>query len=89
MYSSAVTTVSPTYASEILDGGAAGWMRGTLGRSEIRSKFNGVLNGIDVDDWAPQHDRILPTNFCGEDPEGKKTCKKYVQQVKLKNIISL
>ena len=38
VYSNAVTTVSPTYAREILQGGAAGWMRTTLARPEISAK---------------------------------------------------
>ena len=39
VYSNAVTTVSPTYAREALDGGAAGWLRSTLARPEVRAKF--------------------------------------------------
>lgn len=38
VYSNAVTTVSPTYANEVLNGGAAGWLRSTLLRPEIKSK---------------------------------------------------
>lgn len=38
VYSNAVTTVSPTYANEVLTGGAAGWLRSTLLRPEIKSK---------------------------------------------------
>ncbi len=34
-----VTTVSPTYASEALTGGAAGWLTATLAKPEVRSKF--------------------------------------------------
>ena len=45
IYANCVTTVSPTYAREVLDGGAAGWLRGVLGRAEIRSKIHGILNG--------------------------------------------
>lgn len=56
-------------------------MIGTLGKSEIRSKFKGVLNGIDVDDWSPSRDQILPANFSAENPEGKKFCKEYLQKV--------
>ena len=39
VYSNAVTTVSPTYAREALEGGAAGWLRATLARSDVRAKF--------------------------------------------------
>jgi hypothetical protein len=38
VYSNAVTTVSPTYANEVLNGGAAGWLRSTLMRPEVKSK---------------------------------------------------
>ncbi|EFJ39907.1 hypothetical protein VOLCADRAFT_108446 [Volvox carteri f. nagariensis] len=34
VYSNAVTTVSPTYALEVLNGGAAGWLRSTFARPE-------------------------------------------------------
>ena len=39
IYSNAVTTVSPTYAKEALEGGAAGWLRSTLAKPEVRGKF--------------------------------------------------
>ena len=39
IYSNAVTTVSPTYARESLEGGAAGWLRATLAKPEVRAKF--------------------------------------------------
>jgi starch synthase len=39
IFSNAVTTVSPTYAREALEGGAAGWLRATLAKPEVRSKF--------------------------------------------------
>lgn len=38
VYSNAVTTVSPTYANEVLNGGAAGWLRSTLLRPEVKNK---------------------------------------------------
>lgn len=39
MFSNATTTVSPTYASEAVDGGAAGWLKSTIARPDIRAKF--------------------------------------------------
>jgi glycogen synthase len=45
VYASAVTTVSPTYARETLEGGAAGWLRSTLARPDVMNKYFGVLNG--------------------------------------------
>eukprot|EP00803_Ostreobium_quekettii_P003798 evm.model.scf_1142EXC.6 EVM.evm.TU.scf_1142EXC.6 scf_1142EXC:41238-47548(-) len=79
-YSNVVTTVSPTYADELLNGGAAGWLRGIFGRSDVRSKFHGVLNGIDVDSWNPETDPVLPRSFGPLAPEGKAICKEYLQK---------
>ena len=39
VYSNAVTTVSPTYAREAVDGGAAGWLKSTLARPDVQAKF--------------------------------------------------
>lgn len=54
MYSNAVTTVSPTYAREALEGGAAGWLRSTLDRPEVRAKFR-VRTG---------HSSLFGLEFC-------------------------
>ena len=81
VYSNAVTTVSPSYASEALGGGAAGWLRGTLARPEVAAKFSGVLNGIDEDLWDPATDPSLPVNYDARTlREGKKVCKEFVQR---------
>ena len=81
VYSNAVTTVSPSYASEALGGGAAGWLRGTLARPDVATKFSGVLNGIDEDLWDPATDPSLPVNYDARTlREGKKICKEFVQR---------
>ncbi|KXZ52394.1 hypothetical protein GPECTOR_9g438 [Gonium pectorale] len=80
VYSNAVTTVSPTYAQEVLDGGAAGWLRSTFARPELRSKFHGILNGIDYSEWDPASDPLLPANFDAERPAGKAACKEFLQR---------
>jgi glycogen synthase len=81
VYSNAVTTVSPSYASEALGGGAAGWLRGTLARPDVAAKFSGVLNGIDEDLWDPATDPSLPVNYDARTlREGKKICKEFVQR---------
>jgi len=70
-YSDFVTTVSPTYANEVLtpEGGKG---LETVLRSQIH-KFQGVLNGIDYSYWNPELDRYLPTHFSSREvPESKK-----------------
>lgn len=80
VYSSIVTTVSPTYATETLTGGAAGWLRSTLARPEIAGKYWGVLNGIDTEMWDPSADPLLPACYSSAMPQGKALCKRYLQQ---------
>uniref|UniRef100_A0A383VX60 Starch synthase, chloroplastic/amyloplastic n=2 Tax=Tetradesmus obliquus TaxID=3088 RepID=A0A383VX60_TETOB len=80
VYSNAVTTVSPTYAKEVLSGMQAGWLRSTLMRPEVNSKVRGILNGIDVEEWDPARDELLPANFSAQFPDGKALCKKYLQR---------
>ncbi|KAF8055587.1 SS4 [Scenedesmus sp. PABB004] len=80
VYSNAVTTVSPTYANEVLNGGQAGWLRSTLTRPEVKAKVRGILNGIDVEEWDPARDGLLAANFTAQFPDGKAVCKKFLQR---------
>ncbi len=80
IYSSAVTTVSPTYAKETLTGGGAGFLQSTLARPEVASKYVGILNGIDSLTWNPATDPFLPACFSSRVPEGKALCKAYLQR---------
>jgi starch synthase len=61
VYSNSVTTVSPSYADEVLYGDASSG----LGRiiKEHQDKFSGVLNGVDYDVWNPEVDPFLPTGY--------------------------
>ncbi len=80
IYSSAVTTVSPTYAMETLTGGSAGFLQSTLAKPEVAAKYMGILNGIDTDVWNPATDPYLPACFSSHIPEGKAMCKAYLQR---------
>lgn len=80
IYSSAVTTVSPTYAQETLTGGSAGFLQSTLAKPEVAAKYMGILNGIDTDVWNPATDPYLPACFSSHVPEGKALCKAYLQR---------
>jgi len=79
-YSNWVTTVSPSYADEAVNGGAAGWLREHFNTPAVRNKFSGVLNGIDTEEWDPTTDSMLPATFSAELPGGKALCKRYLQQ---------
>lgn len=73
-----VSTVSPTYATEILDPWFAHGMNDML---EARKwKLSGILNGIDVDGYNPETDKNLVVNYTREDRSGKVACKAALQE---------
>ena len=65
----ALTTVSPTYAREILTPAFG------CGLEDLLKKHKpiGILNGIDTDYWNPATDPLLPHRYTA--PEGKRLCK--------------
>ena len=74
----AVTTVSPTYAQEIMDPWYAYGLDSIL--NERRWKLHGILNGIDTVANDPAADPALPAHFSAEDQAGKAVCKAQLQQ---------
>lgn len=73
-----VTTVSPTYAQEILDSWFAYGLEGIL---NTRSwKLSGILNGIDNVHYDPENDATLAAPFSAEDPAGKAENKRALQE---------
>ncbi len=74
----AVTTVSPSYAKEILD---PYYSHGLDNILRMRSwKIHGILNGIDTVSNDPGSDKNLPVNFSADNIEGKAQCKAYLQK---------
>ncbi len=72
-----ITTVSPSYAQEILTSELGYGLEGIL---QMRNgQLRGIQNGIDIIDWDPQHDDHLPTAYSAKDPSGKKLCKQFLQ----------
>jgi len=74
----ALTTVSPTYAREILtpEGGAD--LDSIL--REREGDLTGILNGIDVEEWDPERDRHLVARFSARDLAGKDRSKAALQE---------
>ncbi|MDP1768807.1 MAG: glycogen synthase GlgA [Nitrospirota bacterium] len=73
-----VTTVSPTYAREILTPECGFGLEGVL--HNRADQLLGILNGIDIDRWNPETDPYLPANYSVTDRSGKLLCKKALQQ---------
>ena len=73
-----VSTVSPTYAKEILDPWFAHKLDPIL--RERSWKLSGILNGIDVVGYNPETDANLFENYTVEDKSGKAVNKEKLQE---------
>jgi starch synthase len=60
-YADAITTVSPTYAREILTAPLGMGLEGLL--ANRRARLHGILNGIDVEAWNPSRDPRIPRRY--------------------------
>ncbi len=78
LFSDVVTTVSPTYAQEIMTTEYGERLDGLL-RSK-RDRVTGILNGIDPVAFDPATDPQLAANYDVSDVSGKRACKVALQQ---------
>ncbi len=74
----AITTVSPSYAGEILTPEYGCQLSGFLAR--FRGKLSGIVNGIDTAQWNPASDPHIARHFAAGRASGKKQCKAALQQ---------
>lgn len=77
-YADAITTVSPTYASEIQTPEFGEGLDGVL--RERSYALQGILNGIDVAGFDPGTDKRIAANYTVEDRSGKAVCKAKLQE---------
>lgn len=73
-----VTTVSPTYAKEILDPYFAHGLDGIL--RSLSDKVSGIVNGIDVEVYNPESDKFIFENFSAETIDKKAVNKEGLQK---------
>ena len=73
-----VSTVSPTYAQEILDPWYSHGLDGILRARPW--KLSGILNGIDTVNYNPETDKNLYANYNAEDPGAKAVNKRKLQE---------
>jgi starch synthase len=69
-YASHVTTVSPTYASEIITEPNGAGLHGLMKSRAACGQLTGIVNGID-ESWDPGTDPHLPYHFDPDDLNGK------------------
>ncbi len=77
-YADRITTVSPSYASEILEPAGGMGLEGLL-RSRKRDVF-GILNGIDVEVWDPATDAALEMRYSAKDLSGRRLNKRALSE---------
>ena len=72
----AITTVSPTYAREIMTPELGHGMDGILrGRGQVLS---GIVNGVEYELWSPESDPLLPANYSVDCLGPKKRCRDHL-----------
>ena len=77
LFADAITTVSPTYATEIASETGGMGLGGLLaGRGD---DLVGILNGIDTEVWNPATDALLPRRYDAGDPCARATNKAALQ----------
>ena len=76
--SNLVTTVSESYAKELMYPYYAHGMDGIL--TDAAWKLTGITNGIDIRTFNPETDKALPAHYNAEDLSGKAKCKAELQK---------
>jgi starch synthase len=75
-FSDRLTTVSPTYAREILTPEHGCGLDGLF--RHLAAQLSGMLNGVDYETWDPARDRHL--SYRADDLSGKRLCKAQLQR---------
>jgi starch synthase len=78
LHADVVTTVSPSYAEEIVRPEHGHGLDGVLRLPSV--DLRGILNGIDTALWDPEHDRALPAPYSARRPAGKTKCKAALRE---------
>jgi starch synthase len=74
----AVTTVSPTYAREILSPQYGMGLEDLIGQRA--AALSGILNGVDYDTWDPRTDPFIARHYSEPDPSAKFSIKQALCQ---------
>ncbi|MRI32347.1 starch synthase [Endozoicomonas sp. OPT23] len=73
-----INAVSPSYGRELLTEAGS---HGLVDSFRRRQKdLTGILNGCDYQQWNPETDQLIPTNYSSTDLSGKQLCKEALQK---------
>ncbi len=78
VFADLVTTVSPSYAREIITEELGCGLHGVL--RERGRAFSGILNGVDYSEWNPETDPLIAANYSADSLEGLARCKAALQE---------
>lgn len=79
VFADSVTTVSKTYANEILSAEYACGLEYAV--NDAKHKLCGITNGIDIKTFDPSTDKYLFKNYSVDDMSGKAVCKAELQKM--------
>ncbi len=78
VFADMISTVSHTYAQEILTQEMGHGLEGVL--QSRRERLTAVINGIDYQLWDPARDPLLAANYSLEDPAAKALCRRALME---------
>jgi starch synthase len=78
VYADAISTVSRTYGREIQTVEFGCGLEGVL--RNRAADLSGILNGVDYDEWAPEHDPLIPASYGPADTAPKAASKALLQR---------
>jgi starch synthase len=77
VFADKITTVSPTYAQEIMSAEQGFGLEGVL--RQRAADVEGILNGVDYSEWNPEIDTWIASPYSENDLSGKRICKNKLQ----------
>ncbi len=77
IFADKITTVSPSYAREIMSAEQGFGLQGLL--QQRAADVTGILNGVDYSEWNPEIDPFIARRYSAGDLTGKRICKDKLQ----------
>ncbi|MEX0806425.1 MAG: glycogen synthase GlgA [Candidatus Binatia bacterium] len=78
IFADKITTVSPTYAQEIMSIKQGFGLQGVL--QNRAGDLSGILNGVDYSEWNPAVDALIAERYNEQNLDGKSICKESLQR---------